>query len=111
MHQAGRQARVEAGRLSRRGGVGGARRQKLAFASRPSIEFLTLIAAGGRTPPINPVCQECGVFKFVHTGDRLNLTLRGCKCDTVSAGAVDPSNVNRKRAREEQPAPEPSFEC
>ena len=76
-----------------------------------AIEFLTLIAAGGRTPPINPVCQECGVFKFVHTGDRLNLTLRGCKCDTVSAGAVDPSNVNRKRAREEQPAPEPSFEC
>ena len=36
-----------------------------------AIEFLTLIAAGGRTPPIDPVCQECGVFKFVHTGDRL----------------------------------------
>ena len=68
---------------------------------------------GGKTPPINPICQVCSVLKFVHTGDRLNLTLRTCECDIVEADAVDTSSVTRKaakRAREEQPAPEPDFE-
>jgi hypothetical protein len=60
-----------------------------------SIKFLTLIACGARTPPLNPICPDCNELRCVHKGDRLNVSMISCKCDTVD---VDADGASKRKA-------------
>lgn len=56
-------------------------------------KVLTLIAAGGRPIPIDPLCSDCHELKYIHKGDRLIITPIPCLCDKLLASNVDPAAV------------------
>ena len=59
-------------------------------------KFITLIAAGGqKSKPLDPICGECDELKWVHKGDRMNLTYSACKCDR---GEVTTANASNRKA-------------
>ena len=67
-----------------------------------SRKFITLIAAGGQKgKPINAMCDTCGELKVLHKGDRLNLAVHACKCDTAEVEDVA-DNLGRRPAATER---------
>ena len=67
-----------------------------------SRKFITLIAAGGQKgKPIDAMCDTCGELKVLHKGDRLNLAVHACKCDTAEVEDVA-DNLGRRLASTER---------
>ena len=61
-----------------------------------SIKFMTVVCAGSKLPPVNPMCIDCGELKCMHKGDRLNLVVVPCKCDTIDASAATPATMDKR---------------
>eukprot|EP00966_Prymnesium_polylepis_P029031 673159-Prymnesium_polylepis.1 len=59
-----------------------------------SIKFMTLVACKARDTPLNPLCPDCKEMRCVHKGDRTNVQMIACKCDTKD---VAPEEASKRK--------------
>jgi hypothetical protein len=71
-----------------------------------AIKFLTMVACKARPVPINPLCVDCGAMRCTHKGDRTNVVMIACECDTEDVSTANamkrkasPTTVGGKRTR------------
>ena len=68
-----------------------------------AIKMMTLVACGARTPPLNPICADCGELRCMHKGDRLKVDPVPCKCDVKD---FEPGDASKRKAASPGTAPD-----
>ena len=58
-----------------------------------TIKLMTLIACGGRKVEIKPICPDCNELRAQHMGDRLNVKIIACACESQEVSAT---NANKR---------------
>uniref|UniRef100_A0A7S4HFF4 Uncharacterized protein n=2 Tax=Prymnesium polylepis TaxID=72548 RepID=A0A7S4HFF4_9EUKA len=64
-----------------------------------SVKWMTILVCAANDPPLYAICRDCGEMKCVHKGDRLNVKMIACKCDTQD---VDEACASKRKAKEPQ---------